>query len=130
MNWYKLNQVLTDHGDWKTVPENIKDQVRMIGHQSYYGEDKPIDDKEYLWIWQGQGNFDIRQIEMSETHSTTWGLSYNKFYRGRTEIPEGNNATVLVMTPDKKRFREIPNSLLRDIARQWGDDAEVHIVRV
>jgi len=117
MNWYKIAQVITEVDIYDPTP----------GRQTYMGighDDSPKNDNHKIWVWK-DGELLIKEhiSGLSFTHKDV-DKEYELYYKGRYDVV---TEKVSIVKPDGSKFRPIPEQLVRDLTRAFGDNIEIYV---
>ena len=125
MNWYKQNAKEKPKID---TFENTDRDWRDIGHsQTYWGvEDKKFERNKvvnYIW-WLSNNIVKVIPLIGKNKNTTHQELGHENQWRGRAELTP-TETIVSVNVPYNLRNREIPSFILRQLYRQFGEDAQI-----
>ena len=97
---------------------------RSIGNGSEWAdeehEDEYADKEGFAWAWDGE------RIMIEEGHDDMDGFRWDNTYHGRYENVNGVEK-VSIHVPKSKQNYKIPNSLIRLLTREFGDNAHMYI---
>ncbi|MBT6051354.1 MAG: hypothetical protein HOG49_31520 [Candidatus Scalindua sp.] len=122
LNWYKESQKIynTDehevnylgigHADGLPITEEWRQKMR---------DTDEFEHSFLAWVWDGE------KILTGTEHRSEMGYMPNR-YAGRYE-QNNEEKRVSIVVPKDKKFRKIPNILIKALNRKFGDDINIYM---
>ena len=117
MNLYKQSQAIHERDEHDLT-------YHGIGHPNEEWRPRTRDTSEFedsflAWVWDGE------KILTGTEHRSEMGYMPNR-YAGRYE-QNNEEKRVSIVVPKDKKFRKIPNILIKALNRKFGDDINIYM---
>jgi len=101
-----------------------RDDYMSVGHTMKFGEEGEVEEAPILWMYDGVLHKQAINLDpVKENHAKIWGMeTLVSHYYGRYEPWTGK---LTVATPERMKFREMPDVLLQKLHRSFPGITEI-----